>query len=147
MKATAEVKPKSLSREKLVVEDLGSELMIYDQARNQAFCLNQNAAFVWQHCDGNTSVSELAAELSRCTGQAVDEQVVEFALHTLSQDGLLVRSTLAPVVPFALTRRQVIQKLGVRAAIALPVVTALMVATPKAHASGKDNGGGKKHKH
>jgi hypothetical protein len=31
MSPTNEIKPKSLSRDQLVVEDLGSELMIYDQ--------------------------------------------------------------------------------------------------------------------
>jgi hypothetical protein len=47
MSRTNEIKPKSLSRDQLVVEDLGTELMIYDQKRNRAFCLNQKAAFIW----------------------------------------------------------------------------------------------------
>jgi hypothetical protein len=64
----------------------------------------------------------------------------------LYQDGLLEASTFEPVFPLVMTRRQVMQKIGVRAAVALPLVTALMVATPRAHASGKSGGGGKKHK-
>jgi hypothetical protein len=60
---------------------------------------------------------------------------------------LLEPSTFEAVLPLGMTRRQVMQKIGVRAAVALPLVTALMVATPKAHASGKGTGGGgKKHK-
>ena len=132
-----EMKPKSLSRDQLVVEDLGAELMIYDQKRNRAFCLNQKAAFIWQRCDGKTTVGELAAKLAHSSGEAIDEKVVHFALQSLFQDGLLEPCTFEPVVPVGMTRRQVIQKIGVRAAVALPLVTALMVATPKAHASGK----------
>jgi len=137
MSPANETKPKSLNRNQLVVEDLGTELMIYDQKRNRAFCLNQKAAFVWRHCDGRTTVGEIAAKLAQSSDETVNEKVVQFALQSLFQDGLLEPSTFEPVVPVGMTRRQVIQKIGVRAAVALPLVTALMVATPKAHASGK----------
>jgi hypothetical protein len=132
-----ETKPKSLNRDQLVVEYLAAELMIYDQKRNRAFCLNRKAAFVWEHCDGKTTVGEIAVKLAQSSGEPVNETVVQFALQGLSQDGLLEPSTLEPVVPIGMTRRQVMQTIGVRTAVALPLVTALMVATPKAHASGK----------
>ena len=146
MSPANEIKPKSLSLDQFVVEDLGSELMIYDQKRKRAFCLNQKAAFIWQRCDGKTTLSELATELARSSGATIDEKVVRFALQSLLQDGLLEPSSFEPVVPIGMTRRQVMQKIDVRAALALPLVTALMVATPKAHASGKGDKGGKKHK-
>jgi hypothetical protein len=130
----SEAKHRSLKRDQLVVEELGTELMIYDQKRNQAFCLNQKAAFVWQQCDGKTTVAEIAAKLALALDEPADEKVVQFALQGLSQDGLLEPSTL---VPAGITRRDLMQKIGVRAAISLPLVTALLVATPKAHASGK----------
>jgi hypothetical protein len=131
----SETRPKSLKSDQLVVEELGAELMIYDQARNQAFCLNQKAAFVWQHCDGKTTVSEIAARLSQSLGEPMDESIVEFALQNLSQDGLLETTTFLPFVPTQMTRRELMQKIGVRAVVALPLVTALVVAAPKAHAS------------
>ena len=40
-------------------------------------------------------------------------------------------------VAAGMTRREVMQKIGVRAAVALPLVTTLLVAAPKAHASGR----------
>jgi Coenzyme PQQ synthesis protein D (PqqD) len=132
-----EAKPKSLKRDHLVVEELGTELMIYDQKRNQAFCLNQKAAFVWQHCDGQSTAASIAARMEQSLGEPVDEKVVEFALQSLAQDGLLEPSSVLPFVQSGMTRRDVIQKIGVRAAVALPLVTALLVATPKAHASGR----------
>jgi hypothetical protein len=137
MLPTNETKPKSLNRDQLVVEDLGTELMIYDQKRNRAFCLNEKAAFVWQHCDGKTTLLEIAGKLAQSSGETTDEKVVQFALQNLFQDGLLEPTTFEPLVAVGMTRRQVMQMIGVRAAVALPLVTALMVATPKAHASGK----------
>ena len=131
-----ETKPKSLQSDQLVVEQLGTELMIYDRIRNQAFCLNQNAAFVWQHCDGNTTVTEITAQLARSLGEPADASVVEFALQKLSQDGLMETTTLLPFVAGQMSRREVMHTIGIRAAVALPVVTALMVAAPQAHASG-----------
>ena len=142
-----EVKPKSLKRDQLVVEELGTELMIYDQKRNQAFCLNQKASFVWQHCDGKTTVAEIAVKLASALDEPADEKVVQLALQSLLHDGLLEPSTFLPLVPAGMTRREMMQKIGVRAAISLPLVTALLVATPKAHASGGRNGGGWKPGH
>jgi hypothetical protein len=138
-----EVKPKSLSRDQLIVEELGTELMIYDQKRNHAFCLNQKAALVFQYSDGKTTVAGLAARLTQMLGEPVGEKTIQFALQSLSQDGLLEPLDVPPIVTAGMTRREVMQKIGVRAAVALPLVTALMVATPKAHASG---GNSDKHK-
>lgn len=134
-----EAKPKSLKRDQLIVEELGTELMIYDQQRNQAFCLNQKAAFVWQHCDGQMTVAAIAAKMEETLGEPIDEKVVEFALQSLAQDGLLEPATIPTLIPAGMTRREIMQKIGVRTAVALPLVTALLVATPKAHASGKKN--------
>jgi hypothetical protein len=130
-----ESKPKSIRRDHLVVEELGTELLIYDQKRTQAFCLNEKAAFVWQHCDGKTTVAEISAQLSKSLDERVNDKVVEFALQTLSREGLLEPSQSS--APTGMTRRDLIQEIGVRAAVALPVVTALFVSAPKAHASGK----------
>jgi hypothetical protein len=142
LNSESETMPKSLKSDQLVVEKLGTELMIYDQARNQAFCLNQTAAFVWQHCDGKSSVKDIATKMAQTLDKPVDEKIVTFSLQSLSKDGLLEISTLTPFVPATMSRRELIQKIGVRAAVAIPLVTALAVATPKAHASSNKGSGG-----
>src|SRR5271170_7965825 len=116
--------PQRVIGDHFIVEQLMNEVMIYDQKRNQAFCLNQKAAFVWQHCDGKTTVAEIAAKLALALDEPADEKVVQFALQSLSQDGLLEPSTFLPSVPAGITRRDLMQKIGVRAAISLPLVTA-----------------------
>jgi hypothetical protein len=72
----------------------------------------------------------------------VGEKLVQFALQSLSGDGLLEPLDFPPIVAAGMTRREVMQKVGVRAAVALPIVTTLLVATPKAHASGGSSSGG-----
>ncbi len=136
-----ESKPQRLQSENLLLEELPDELMIYDPPRNKAFCLNQTAAFVWRHADGNTTVSQIADLMERELGKPANEQMVWFALEILSKDGLLAPSTIVPEEAVVdLSRRKLLQKLGA-GAIALPVVTVLLVSPAKAHASSKDPSG------
>lgn len=147
MNSALETMPKSLKSDRLVVEELGTELMVYDQARNQAFCLNQTAAFVWQHCDGQSTIKDIATKMEQSLKKPIDESIVSFALQSLSKDGLLEHPSATSFVPAQMSRRDLIQKIGVRAAVAIPLVTALAVATPKAHASSSNPGGPPYHHH
>ncbi len=127
--------PQRVVGDHFIVEQLMNEVMIYDQKRNKAFCLNQQAAFVWRHCDGATTIDELTGLLQQLSPGPVDGAVIQFALETLAADGLLEPSTFDSRVPAGMTRRSLMQRFGLSAAMSLPVVTALLVATPKAHAS------------
>ena len=134
MENTNQGKPKRLESEDLILEELRDEMMIYDSRRNQAFCLNPTATFVWKHSDGNTTVAEIANTLGKKLDAAVDEQVIWFALDQFSKDGLLAPSTTLPSNVAGLTRRTLLRKMGV-GAIALPAVTSLLISPVKAHAS------------
>jgi hypothetical protein len=127
-------KPQRLESENLILEQLPDELMIFDPDRNKAFCLNQTAAFVWRHCDGRTTVSEMTALLREDTGKPVDGEVIEFALDLLAKDGLLASAVGLPAGK-GVTRRALLQKMGTGAAVAVPLVTVLFVNPAKAHAS------------
>jgi hypothetical protein len=131
-----ERRPLRLQSDSLILEQLPNELMIYDREQKKAFCLNQTAAFVWNHADGKTSVVEMAKGLGQQSGKPAKdhEEVVWFAVKMLSKDGLLDSSTVLPPGIPELTRRKMLQRLGV-GAMALPVVTALFVSPAKAHAS------------
>ena len=127
-------KPQRLESDNLILEQLPDELMIFDPDRNKAFCLNQTAAFVWRHCDGKTTIPEMTELLREDWGKPVDEQVVCFALDLLAKDGLLAPSTALRAAA-GVTRREMLQKLGTGAAMAVPLVTVLFVNPAKAHAS------------
>ncbi len=44
---------------------LQGELMLFDPATSKFFVLNRTMAFVWQHCDGERSLSAIASDLTR----------------------------------------------------------------------------------
>jgi hypothetical protein len=52
-------------RSQLVIKELASETLVYDESKHRAHCLNQAAAFVWKHCDGCRSISTLARLMER----------------------------------------------------------------------------------
>ena len=47
-------------REGMVVREFEEELLVYDKERHLAHSLNHSAAFIYRHCNGKHSVSELA---------------------------------------------------------------------------------------
>jgi len=44
----------------LVTSEIGEEVLVYDLKTNKCHCLNKTAYFIWQHCDGQTDVVEIA---------------------------------------------------------------------------------------
>ena len=76
-------------KEGLVVQHLSDEVLVYDQQRHKAHCLNETAALIWMRCDGKTTVASMAQELSKQTGTRVGEEVVWLALDQLGRSRLL----------------------------------------------------------
>jgi hypothetical protein len=135
MKENAEGMPRA-RRAELIIEDLPTEVLVYDSARDKAHCLNQTAALVWKYCDGKTTVSRMARNLERdLDTDKVDENVVWYALDQLSKDHLLEASFAPPAILGGLTRRQMVRTLGIAAVIAVPLVTSIVVPTAKAATS------------
>jgi hypothetical protein len=120
-------------RNKLVIQELPDEVLVYDQERDKAHCLNQTAAKVWKHCDGQTDVATIAARLGEELHSPVDERVVWFALDQLSRDSLLEAPVTSPAFMAGMTRRQMVRAMGFAAAIAVPVISSI-VAPTTAHA-------------
>jgi len=82
------VHPKATT-EQLVVQKLENEILIYDLRANQAICLNQTAALVWQNCDGKSSVSKIVKKLEKKLGAPVSEELIMFAVSELKGKGCL----------------------------------------------------------
>jgi len=115
-------------QEDLVVRELPEEIMVYDLKRHKAHCLNKTAAFIWQHCDGQTTVSQIARLLQQEAGSPVDEEVIWYGLDNLGKADLL-HEKLPPSAGAAMTRRQVLRRLGVGAMVAIPTVVSLVAPT------------------
>jgi Coenzyme PQQ synthesis protein D (PqqD) len=113
----------------LLIDELPEELLVYDLERQKAHCLNHTAALVWRRCDGKTTVTEIAAQLSRQFDAPCNEELVWLALRQLDALDLLEQSISLPPHLTGLSRRQMIRNIGLAAAIAVPVVTSIVAPT------------------
>lgn len=106
------------------------ELLVYDSRADRAHCLNQTAAAVWTACDGKTTVTEMIRELQNKIRSRIDEQILWMALSKLDAAGLLVEGTFSSEQRRSLSRREAMRRIGGAAAIALPLVTSVLVPPP-----------------
>lgn len=120
-------------QEVLVSHPGNEETIVYDLKTNKAHCLNAVAAFVWQRCDGTQSAHGIAQQFALHQQIEVDESIVWLALKQLDQARLL-ETRLKSEQMGGVSRRAVLRKLGVAAAVALPVVASLVV--PEAVSAG-----------
>jgi hypothetical protein len=127
--------------DRLLVQQVGDELVVYDQEWHRAHRLNRSAAVIWSHCDGRTSAAELAELLTRELNLPVDERVVRLALDQLEQARLLQERSAQPADIVGIPRRHVIRRLELTAGLAfcVPMVESIVAPTPP---MAQNNGGG-----
>jgi hypothetical protein len=121
--------------DELVVQDLPDEVLVYDLKRHKAHCLNTTAAFIWRHCDGQTSADEIAKMMEREWHTPVNEDAVWFALNKLSKAELLQERIVLPEAKAGMSRRSAVRRLGFGALMAVPVVMSIVTPTPAAAGS------------
>lgn len=130
-------------RDGLLTRELPDELLVYDRDEHRAHCLNRTAAAVFKNADGTRTVADLALLLAPEGDRAARESVVAEALARLAEAGLLEGEPAAP----RWSRREVVRRMGIGAAILLPVVASVVAPTPAEAAAtcvcdclGKPNG-------
>ena len=116
----------------LLVEELANETLVYDLERHKAHCLNQTAKFVWSHCDGQTSIGELAELLQDEFRSSANEEVVWLALERLEKAHLLRERVRPQTETPRYSRRRLLTRLGI--GMAIPVVVSI-VAPMAVHAA------------
>lgn len=129
--------PKARS-EGIIIKEIDGELLIYDRARDQAHCLNETAAAVWNLCDGRTNVSEISGQWAVSSEQNSEssERVVWLALDQLRRSHLLEETKAKTFWPppiseiTNMSRREAVRRIGLGAAIAMPLVIAMTAPTP-----------------
>jgi hypothetical protein len=129
-------------REGLVVQELSGEVLVYDRDSNKAHCLNSTAALVWQYCDGETSVSQIARAIEGKINAPVDEDIVWLGVEQLNKSKLLRERAAVPGHKSRLSRRDVMKRIGLAAAVSLPVVTSIMAPTAAQAANCLPSGSG-----
>jgi hypothetical protein len=125
-------------KEELVVQETQDEVLVYDLKSNKAHCLNETSAMVWQYCDGTKTSQQIAAELTGKLGKPVSDDLVWLALDQLKENDLL--SFDPPIEPHyqGVSRRDVMKRIGLASAVALPVIFGLVA--PVAVHAGSCNG-------
>ena len=128
-------------RSGLIIQEVDSEILIYDQNSNKAHCLNQTAAKVWKYCDGETTLADACSALSRDLETPVDEKLVWYAVDQFSKDNLLAKEINLPafIIP-GMNRRQMVRTLGLAAIVAVPLVTSIVAPMPAQAATCKNTG-------
>ncbi len=118
------------SNDGLLVRELAGELVVYDLGRHEAHCLNRTAAFVFRQCDGRSSVADIATRLQAELDSPADEDVVWQALGLLDGARLLAHMPVRPAPPGGVSRRDLVRRVGLGLAAAVPVVSSILVPTP-----------------
>ena len=110
--------------EGVVSEEVGDELVIYDEATQVAHSLSRDAASVWRLCDGHRSAEDVAYRVG------LEQARVAQALDELSAAGLMQE-------PDGISRRALYKraaKLGA-ATLSAPLIYSVAIRPTSAHAS------------
>lgn len=113
----------------LVIDELPDEVLIYDLDRHEAHCLNRSAALVWRACDGHTAPDAIARKLTVELDAEFSEELVLHALGQLERFHLLEHTPTARARFAPLSRRQMVRRLGLAAAVAVPLITSIVAPT------------------
>ena len=122
-------------RSNVIVQQVGTDLVVYDELNDRAHSLNAIAAHVYQHADGTRDLETLAVAATADLGIPADAAVVEEALVRLESVDLIAGGHVGGR-PGAIARRDALRRLGLVAAI--PLVTSLLVPSPLLARSGED---------
>lgn len=125
--------------ENLVTQAIGDELLVYNLQTHRAMSLNSTVACVWELCDGRNSLSEIGALAQGKLKVSLSAEAVSLAIDELQKNSLLADDYwLEAKEPLsAMSRRSLIKKVGMSAAVAIPVITA--VTAPRAAAAASSN--------
>lgn len=122
------ITPRSRS-EAIIVQEAGNELLVYDLNEHRAYCLNEVSAAVWKSCDGHRDIKEITRSAGNDYGATLDEDLIVLALDQLRRAELVDDAPkLADRFP-AVSRREIIRRIGKASLVALPVLTSLVAPT------------------
>ena len=120
--------PKAL-KDEVIVQSVAGENLLYHPESARAYCLNETAAAVYQHCDGVKPVAQIAALLSQELAEKIDEDIVWLALEELRKESLLLNWPEGKEERNGLSRRELLTR-SAAAMIALPLVASIAIPGP-----------------
>jgi len=131
--------PRRVPSDRIIVREIDSETLLYDERTHKAWCLNVSSACIWRLCDGNHTVKQIAETASEELGDSISEDIVLVALAELREKELV--EEMSPVVlPDVISRRRMISRAGLAAAALLPVIAAITAPTARAGSGSAGSG-------
>jgi hypothetical protein len=87
----------------LHVRVVDGETVVFDRQRGLIHQFNQTASFIWERCDGRSSVADIAAELHQAFDIAYESAVEDVSrlIHEFQQRHLLEPAPDAATAPSA----------------------------------------------
>jgi hypothetical protein len=128
-------------KRQLITKEVAGELIVYDRESDRVHCLNSTAAFVWTHCDGQTSVLTIARLLEDEIKMPVDPDLVLYALEQLNKSKLLDDS-YSVIAPKQTLSRRAVMRLGMATALTVPLISSIVAPTAAEAASCLPTGSG-----
>jgi hypothetical protein len=135
------MRPRNTMSDRLILKEVETETLLYDERSHKAWCLNRSSASIWSLCDGHNTVAQIATRASTELGLPVSEDLVLLTLTELRNQNLLQPDSFAPL-PDGLTRREMMGRVGLAAAALLPVIAALSAPPAASAISGVGTSGG-----
>lgn len=111
----------------LLVTRVGDETVIYDIESSKASCLNGLMTAIWEAIDEETNIEVLINILRDRGYPDVNEEIVYMAVHDLVQAGLVENCSEIAIYKENLSRREMIQLIGKRSVVVLPVVSTIIM--------------------
>jgi hypothetical protein len=128
-----ELRSTRFKQKKLIARKIDDELLLFDEETSTAHCLNGIASEIWMACERQSSAADVAAALNTRRPD-MDKEVVRASLSRMAAAGLLEETIDEENISTA--RRDLIRKMGLTAAVVLPiVVTSVLIPPPAAAAS------------
>jgi coenzyme PQQ synthesis protein D (PqqD) len=116
--------------ERVIIEALGDELLVYDLDSDEAHSLNASAAAIWRACDGAVTVAGISARVG------LSEAAVRVTLERLAGLDLLAAGSFTRPTH---SRRAVLRRgllAGAAASAAAPLITSIVAPAAAQTTSG-----------
>ena len=130
--------------EKLLIQEVDNELIVYDEEQDTAHCLNPMAVRVWHYCDGQNTVEDIAKLLEKELDIPADSDadmrgLVWLTLEELERFHLIKEYLKQPTGVSNISRRKVIKTASLVGGFAIgslfPVVKSIVAPVPMMAAS------------
>lgn len=110
----------------IIEQEADKELLIYDLRTNKAYTLNETSKKIYQSCDGKSTFGDVQNRYKYTA------DLIHFTLQELAANNLVENYHGDHFS--GLSRREALKRVGLAAAVSLPVVSAFMIPTA-AHAA------------